>query len=394
MKTPVKILMAAAALLVSLSCQKTLDPSQDNGGGQGAGGNSGDSDIPTYTSTIYKQNSEGYPIFRIPAIVTSAKGTLLCFCEGRAAYDDFGDIDMVVKRSEDQGKTWQPLIKIADAGNDRYGNPVPVVLEDGRILLVFGWSKHESSMSTKVFTTFSSDDGKTWSTPVEITSQIKKDTRSIYQTGPVHGIVKQREPHKGRIIVPIYGTTKDNLRSAVIYSDDNAKTWKHGGGMDYNLGGEPTVAERGDGSLIMNVRDNDDDPLRHQSVSNDGGETWGPHTSTNLIEPKGCQGALLTYDLGTSASNSVILFSNPNNTESRRHGSVKLSKNGGSSYSLMWQYTMTETSGMYSSYSDLCIVSGDVIGVAFESGYKNNTGIQFKSVHFSDIKEPYTGTNK
>lgn len=55
---------------------------------------------------------------------------------------------------------------------------------------------------------------------------------------------------------------------------------------------------------------------------------------------------------------------------------------------------MTETSAMYSSFSDLCIIFGDVIGVAFESGYKNNTGIQSKSVHFRDIKEPYTGTNK
>ena len=369
------------------SCGEKADPDNGNGG-------STDQTIQTYSSQIYKQDSEGYPVFRIPALVTTGKGTLLCFCEGRDSYNDYGNIDMVVKRSEDHGKTWSALQVIADAGNDRYGNPVPVVLDNGRILLVFGWSVASSSTSTKVFCSYSDDDGKSWCTPVEITEQIRQSYRSKYQTGPVHGIVKQRDPHKGRIVIPIYGTVTNSMPAAVIYSDDNGATWTHGGSVDYSLGGEPTIAERGDGSILINMRDNNaDDLYRYQAVSNDGGETWGKVFQSTLIEP-GCQGALLTYDLGNSAGNTVLLFSNPSNTASRRHGSVKISTNGGNTWKYMYQYTADSGDSMYSSYSDLAVVGDDVIGVAFEYGYTNRQGIHFKSIHRTEITEIYTGENK
>ena len=86
-------------------------------------------------STIFKQNTDGHKIYRIPAIVRSAKGTLLCFAEGRTnGPDDNGDIDMVVKRSTDGGKTWGSLILIDDAGTDRYGNPVPIAIRPFHLL--------------------------------------------------------------------------------------------------------------------------------------------------------------------------------------------------------------------------------------------------------------------
>ena len=376
--------ICAAVLVLSSSCEK-----QDSGGKD-----PDPSEKETYSSAIYIQNREGYPIFRIPATVTTKAGTLLCFCEGRQAYDDNGDIDMVVKRSVDRGKTWSPLTKIADAGTDRYGNPVPVVLDDGTVMLVFGWSVAASSTSTKVFYCKSTDDGVSWSSPVEITEQVKTSVRTKYQTGPVHGLVKQFDPHKGRIVIPVYGTSKEGKPSGIFYSDDNGATWHPGGSVDYAPGGEPTVTERGDGSLIINMRDNDDSPYRHQAESNDGGESWGPARATALIEPKGCQGSLLTFRSGTSASTSVILFSDPNHTSSRRHGSVKLSTDGGATWNYMYQYTKDSGSDMYSSYSDLMIVKDDIIGVAYEAGYKNSYGIRFKSFHYKDIKEPYTGKDK
>ena len=376
------------ALAAWTSCSGDIDVTPASGGNQGG------KDDGTFSSVIYRQNSEGYPIFRIPALVTTKAGTLLCFCEGRDSYNDYGNIDMVVKRSENQGKTWSALLKIADAGDDRYGNPVPVVLESGRILLVFGWSVASSASSTKVLCCTSDDDGKTWSTPVDITAQVKISTRSKYQTGPVHGIVKQLDPHKGRIVIPVYGSTSDGKPSGVFYSDDSGETWHPGGSVNYSKGGEPTIAELGDGSIVMNMRDNDDsDPYRYQAISKDGGETWGEPTATTLIEC-GCQGALLTYDLGKSASTTTLLFSNPTNTASRRHGSVKKSVNGGTTWKTMYQYTEDKGDSMYSSYSDLTVVKDDIIGISYEAGYKNSAGIRFKSVRIKDITEPYTGQNK
>ena len=384
-----RFLITLVYILALVSCgDGTIPVSPAGGGGGQHGGDSGDGE--TFSSTIYKQNSEGYPVFRIPAMVSSTAGTLLCFAEGRSSYDDNGNIDMVVKRSTDMGKTWGSLIKIADAGDDRYGNPVPVVLENGRILLVFGWSVASSASSSKVYVTHSDDDGLSWSTPVEITAQVKTSARSKYQTGPVHGIVKQLAPNKGRIIIPVYGTASDGKPSGVFYSDDDGESWHPGGSVNYSKGGEPTVAERGDGSIMLNMRDNDDDPYRYQSISSDGGITWTEPSATTLIEPKGCQGALLTFDLGSSASTTTLLFSDPNNTSSRRHGSVKMSTNGGATWKYMFLYTAKTGDGMYSAYSDLCIVRDDIIGIAYESGYRNTAGIKFRSIRKKDISTPYT----
>ena len=341
-------------------------------------------------STIFKQNTDGHKIYRIPAIVRSAKGTLLCFAEGRTnGPDDNGDIDMVVKRSTDGGKTWGSLILIDDAGTDRYGNPVPIALGNGRIVLVYGWSVASSSMSSKVFVVFSDDDGLTWTGKKEITNQIIAQKQSIYMTGPVHGIVKQLAPAKGRLLVPLYGSGAGGS-DCVIYSDDNGVNWTHGGWVPGG-GGEPTVAERGDGSILLNTRNyKSSDSFRYQSVSADGGTTWGPATVTSLIEPgNGCQGALLTYELGSSAKDTKILFSNPSHSSSRRHGSVKLSLDGGLTWGRMFRYTADSTSDMYSSYSDLVLLGGTKIGVAYEAGYQNNLGILFRSFEYSEINKPY-----
>lgn len=379
--------MLAASLMALPSCGK-VEP--DTGGKEDPAPKT-----DTYASVIYRQNSEGYPIFRIPAMVTTKKGTLLCFCEGRESSNDAGNIDIVLKRSEDKGKSWSKLSVVADAGTDRYGNPVPVAMDNGDVLLIYGWSVASSASSTKVYCTVSKDDGLSWSPAVEITQQVKIKTRSKYQTGPVHGIVKQKDPHKGRIIIPVYGTSSDGTPAGIFFSDDSGATWQPGGSVDYSIGGEPTVAERGDGSLIFNMRDNDKtEPYRYQAVSEDGGDSWGPAKATPLIEPGGCQGALLTYRMGTAANNTVVLFSNPNHTSSRRHGSVKLSTDGGNTWNFMYQYTTDETSTMYSSYSDLSIVENDIIGVAYEHGLNNSLGIRFKSFHYNEIKEPYTGKDK
>jgi sialidase-1 len=381
------IFALAAFAAILLSCNGEIDPGMAPGGQQQG---SGDNGAQTFTATIYRQNSEGYPIFRIPAMVTTKAGTLLCFCEGRSSYDDNGNIDMVVKRSEDLGKTWSPLLKIADAGDDRYGNPVPVVLESGRVLLVFGWSVASSASSSKVYVCHSDDDGLRWSSPKEITSQVKTSSRSRYQTGPVHGIVKQLAPNKGRIVIPVYGTSSDGKPSGVFYSDDNGESWHPGGSVNYSKGGEPTVAELGDGSIMLNMRDNDENPYRFQALSSDGGITWSEPAATTLIEPTGCQGALLTFDFGSSASTTTLLFSDPNNTSSRRHGSVKMSTNGGATWKYMFLYTAQTGDAMYSAYSDLCIVKDDIIGIAYESGYKNSAGIKFRSIRKKEISTPYT----
>ena len=132
--------------------------------------------IPVYTS-----GEDGYHTYRIPSILRSQKGTLLAFCEGRRnSRSDRGDIDLLVKRSEDGGETWSgQTIVYAEPGDITIGNPCPVVDDkDGTIWMPFCRDNDD------VFMTHSKDDGMTWSKPVDITAEVKRPGWTWYATGP------------------------------------------------------------------------------------------------------------------------------------------------------------------------------------------------------------------
>src|SRR5262249_50094408 len=84
-------------------------------------------EVPSQTA-VFVSGQAGYHPYRIPSLLISAKGTLLAFCEGRkTSRSDTGDIDLVLRRSFDGGKTWQPTQIVWDDGDNTCGNPCPVV---------------------------------------------------------------------------------------------------------------------------------------------------------------------------------------------------------------------------------------------------------------------------
>ena len=128
---------------------------------------------PPRETPVYVSGEEGYHTFRIPALVVTTKGTLLAFCEGRKDNRrDHGDIDLLLKRSTDLGRTWESMQLVHEEGGTRkitIGNPCPVVDRDtGTVWLSFCRDNDE------VFITHSSDDGRTWAEPSEITGAVKK----------------------------------------------------------------------------------------------------------------------------------------------------------------------------------------------------------------------------
>lgn len=323
---------------------------------------------------IFMENTEGYRCFRIPALVQTTKGTILAFAEGRKdSRADEGKIDLVMRRSEDGGKTWSCLSTIWEDGANTCGNPSPVVGPDGRVHLLMTWNlgtdkigminNGTSKDTRRVYYTYSDDDGLTWRKPSEITSQAKKPEWGWYATGPCHAIVMTREPYRNRIVVPCdcieVGADRKQY-SHVIWSDDNGHTWNIGGTVEG--GNESTVAELPDGRLILNMRNSSQ--FRTISYSSDGGKTWtAPEQNRDLIDPV-CQGSMLNvYHSGEH----TLFFSNAA-AEKRRRMTIKKSSDGGKT----WTWAMEVYTG-HSAYSDIVALKSNELGILYENGVSNSS---------------------
>ena len=143
---------------------------------------------------LFTSGQEGYHTYRIPALAVAPDGAVLAFCEARrhTGRDD-DQIDILLRRSTDGGRTWEPRQRIVADGERTCGNPCPVIDRDrSTVLLPFCKDNQE------VFVSRSADSGHTWTDPVEITSQVKAPSWTYLGTGPGHGIQLQ----SGRLLVP------------------------------------------------------------------------------------------------------------------------------------------------------------------------------------------------
>lgn len=342
---------------------------------------------------VYQEGTHGYEVYRIPAIVKTQEGTLLAFAEARKlkSNGDSGDIDLVVKSSDDDGKTWSEMRTIWDDGQNTCGNPVPIVdTETGKIHLLMTWNHGDDSWgelssgnsvdTRRVYYTASDDNGESWAVPTEITASVKDESWGWYGTGPVHGIQLQKGEHKGRLVSPNYYTQHENgsvkTYSHIIYSDDNGQTWQSGNAAPNAGAGECTVAELEDGTLLLNIR-NGNELARKESRSEDGGATWStPEVLYALTDPH-CQGSMVTSD----TSPYRIFFANAASAE-RINMTIKMSDDDGAS----WSKQELIHPGP-SAYSDLVMISEDEIGILYEGGegrpYEN---IVFENVAVSDLE--------
>jgi sialidase-1 len=308
---------------------------------------------------VYRAGDGGYHTYRIPALIATKKGTLLAFCEGRRnSAGDSGDIDVLLRRSFDGGKTWGAVQTIADMGADTIGNPTPVIeRKSGAILLLL--TRNPGAVAERqvgrrdrtVWITRSTDDGTTWTPPVEITSQVKRAEWTWYATGPGNGI----QLRSGRLVIPCDHNVGANERhSHVIYSDDRGETWKIGGIAEARTN-ESAVAELKNGELVLNMRSYHGKNRRAVQRSRDGGLTWSPLVLDDaLIEPV-CQASMI-------AVGKLLLFSNPAAT-TRTRMTLRLSEDGGRS----WKASRVLWEGP-SAYSSLATLSGGSAGILYELG--------------------------
>ncbi len=330
---------------------------------------------------LFARGNEGYHTYRIPALAVTPKGTVLAFAEGRKkGAGDAGKIDLFVRRSTDNGKTWGAQQLVWADGDNTCGNPCAVVdRSNGTVWLFSTWNRgddHEkqiiagTSKDTRhVFTLCSTDEGKTWSAPRELTADVKPTNWTWYATGPGNGIQMENGPHRGRLVIPCdhIEAVTTNYFSHVIYSDDHGKSWKLGGSTPKALVNECEVVELTGGRLMLNMRSYDaTKKCRQVAVSEDGGLTWRDQRLDETLVESRCQAAIERYSWPGGANKSVILFSNPAHATKRVNMTLRASFDEGQT----WPVSRVLHAGP-SAYSDLAVMANGEIASLYEAGATN-----------------------
>jgi sialidase-1 len=357
---------------------------------------------PSERIQVFTSGNEGHKSYRIPAIILLPGGDLLAFCEGRV-HDagDFGDINIVMKRSKDDGKTWSDLQTIVDYKSLQAGNPAPVVDVDdptfpqGRIFLFYNTgNNHENEVRKgnglrEVWYKASADGGQTWSEPINITTQVHRpkqpqvnpdynfneDWRS-YANTPGHAMQFSSGKYKGRIFVAANHSEGDprekftDYRAHGFYSDDHGKTFKLSENIAEPGSNEAMAVQLSNNRLMMNIRNQRGDiRARLIAISSDGGQRWDTtYFDKNLPDPV-CQGSILA--LGNR--NDMLAFCNPSDTIHRNNLTLRISFDEGKTWKKNWLIDKSQPGQemSHAAYSDLVQINKKTIGILYErNNYK------------------------
>ena len=345
---------------------------------------------------VFKSGTDGYNTYRIPAIVMSKKGTLLAFAEGRVNHSgDHGNLDIVLKRSTDGGKSWSDLVMVQDDGNNQCGNPAPVVdRKSGRIFLLSNGSTAsegavmQGKATRECYIQYSDDDGLTWSPRRNISDQVRPEGWRWYAMGPCSGIQIQEGRNKGRLVVAAnHSDEKGSYQSHSLYSDDAGKTWKVG--VTAELGSnESQIAEVSPDLLVQNMRmQTHGQGVRAIRTSSDGGKTWTPLKHEAQLPCPRCQGSVIR----DYSARGRLFFSNPAaQPRTRKQMTIRVSRDGGKT----WPLKKVVYDGP-SGYSNLVMLGKDRVGILYEAGLKDLAeGIAFHVYAVRDINEKVASPSK
>lgn len=324
---------------------------------------------------VFEPKAGEYSSTRIPALVLTKKGTLLAFAAGRIeSASDWADMDLLLRRSEDGGKTWGAVQVVAKrAGGKPTDNPAPIVSSDGTIHLLY---QRDYAYAYHIQST---DDGLTWSRPVNITSTFEAFKQDydwkVLAPSPGHGI----QLNNGRLLVPVWLANSDKIkphrshrpsRIATIYSDDNGKTWQRGAIVPEVEGfkdpSETMAVQLPDGRVMLSIRNESDKRRKGISFSKNGISGWtAPNYDDALFEPI-CMSSIIA---ARYQKNDYLLFLNPDSEHIPKHPRQNLTLKVSDDSGKTWVIEQVVNEGI-SGYSDMAVGTDGAIYCLFESKLK------------------------
>ena len=362
---------------------------------------------------VFTSGTEGHKSYRIPAIIALKNKEILAFAEGRVNNSgDFGDINIVMKRSADKGRTWSPVKVLVNYASLQAGNPAPVVdmldaeHPQGVVYLFYNTgNNHEGEVRKgnglrEVWYIKSTDQGKSWSDAVNITLQahrpfqptanpayqFKEDWRT-YANTPGHAFQFQHGVYKGRIFVAANHTAGDpqaqyrDCNAHGFYSDDHGKTFKLSTNVDIPGSNETMAAELSDGRMMMSIRNQRGDiKQRILAYSSNGGASWDTAYFDAALPDPVCQGSIIT--LGYKKGKAIIASCNAADEKRRDNLTLRISYDEGKTWkkSIVVDKSADEKKRDWAAYSDLVILDKKKVGVFYErNGYAE---IVFKTIRY------------
>ena len=328
---------------------------------------------------------EGVSCFRIPAIVTAPNGDLIAAIDERVPncgdLNRSGDINIVVRRSADNGKTWSGIETVVNFPLGlSASDPSMIVDRDTKeIILFYNYMDYEKERDIYyLHVVKSKDNGKTWSKPEDITKQIAKPEwhKDFKFITSGRGI----QTKDGKLLHTLVNLSKGLF---IFGSDDHGKTWYF---IDTPIkpADESKIIELADGTWMVNARVNTGG-MRYVHTSSDEGKTWNSRPEPKLIDP-GCNASIIRYTAKADGYNkNRILFSNAKMEKGRMNLTIRVSYDEGQ--------TWTEGKTIYgggTAYSSLTILKNGDIGVFFEKDdYKENTFVSFSLKWLTDGKDKF-----
>jgi sialidase-1 len=318
---------------------------------------------------LFHEGEGGVHTYRIPALVQTLKGTLIAVADAR--HDSTSDLpahlSLVIRRSMDGGRHWTAARMLREVKEGGVGDPSLLLdRSNGRVWCMhaygppgvgFGNSKPGAN-TLQVNAIYSDDDGATWSSPRDLTPQVKDPAwNGLFATSGTN-----IQTSTGRLLVPLaVNDSNGTIGSRNAYSDDHGKTWKTGGwagtGSD-----ESHAVELADGTILQNIRTSakDHEHTRGVARSADGGVTFGPMEHDAALVDPAC-------NAGIARRKDVLIFTNVADAAKRRMLTVRLSYDGGKT----WRVSRVLQAGP-AAYSTVIFLQDGDIGMLYEQGEKSS----------------------